>query len=314
MNTTSQEFNADNIALFNKSYFASPSTGILTGTVDLASFEFFPAELLGNISEPTQKLLDTLPNDWPLFQYLPVNGDLLLFRTIASKAPSLTAVVPNFGSIAAAIAAPQSRGSVTIRSANFADPPVIDIGYLNNESDIEMLMIAFKRSRQIWTSPALAGALIGDEYWPGYDLVPDNDDTAIRNHVIQNVMPIWEATSTCAMGTNSSNGVVDSQARVFGVRSLRVVDASSLPFVPPGHPASSVFGLAERISELMKREFIASLDGSGKVQAEIQLVGEGRSKWNARVWVWLPTNLMLIYLLGFWGWMTDVNSLLIFDS
>lgn len=29
--------------------------------------------------------------------------------------------------------------------------------------------------------------------------------------------------------------VVDSKARVFGVRGLRVVDASSFVFTPPGH-------------------------------------------------------------------------------
>ena len=34
--------------------------------------------------------------------------------------------------------------------------------------------------------------------------------------------------------------VVDAQARVFGVEGLRVVDASSFPFLPPGHPQATV--------------------------------------------------------------------------
>ena len=34
--------------------------------------------------------------------------------------------------------------------------------------------------------------------------------------------------------------VVDSQARGFGVQSLRVVDASSFALLPPGHPQSAV--------------------------------------------------------------------------
>jgi choline dehydrogenase-like flavoprotein len=33
--------------------------------------------------------------------------------------------------------------------------------------------------------------------------------------------------------------VVDSRARVFGVNRLRVVDASAIPFLPPGHPQST---------------------------------------------------------------------------
>jgi choline dehydrogenase len=38
---------------------------------------------------------------------------------------------------------------------------------------------------------------------------------------------------------NDSMAVIDSQARVIGVHNLRVVDASSFPLLPPGHPAST---------------------------------------------------------------------------
>ena len=34
--------------------------------------------------------------------------------------------------------------------------------------------------------------------------------------------------------------VIDSRARVFGVEGLRVVDASSFPFVLPGHPQATI--------------------------------------------------------------------------
>ena len=44
-----------------------------------------------------------------------------------------------------------------------------------------------------------------------------------------------------AMGTReNAMAVIDSQARVYGVRGLRVVDASSFPFLPPGHPQSVI--------------------------------------------------------------------------
>jgi choline dehydrogenase len=57
--------------------------------------------------------------------------------------------------------------------------------------------------------------------------------------------------------SNDTRAVVDSKARVIGVSNLRVVDASALPFSPPGHPASSVFGLAEMVADMMKQEFAA---------------------------------------------------------
>ncbi len=34
--------------------------------------------------------------------------------------------------------------------------------------------------------------------------------------------------------------VVDSEGLVFGIDGLRIVDASVLPFTPPGHPQSVV--------------------------------------------------------------------------
>ena len=43
------------------------------------------------------------------------------------------------------------------------------------------------------------------------------------------------------MGTSDDPmAVIDSQARIYGVQSLRVVDASSFPVLPPGHPSSTI--------------------------------------------------------------------------
>lgn len=43
--------------------------------------------------------------------------------------------------------------------------------------------------------------------------------------------------------------VIDSQARVFGVQRLRVVDSSAFPFLPPGHPQATIYALAEKIAD-----------------------------------------------------------------
>lgn len=59
--------------------------------------------------------------------------------------------------------------------------------------------------------------------------------------------------------------VVDSHAKVLGVQNLRVIDASSLPFTPPGHTHGAVcesynssLTSYERIVGLfpMKKEFV----------------------------------------------------------
>lgn len=48
-------------------------------------------------------------------------------------------------------------------------------------------------------------------------------------------------TSVGAMGkTSDPNAVVDTEGNVIGAKSLRVVDASVFPLLPPGHLLSTV--------------------------------------------------------------------------
>ena len=46
-------------------------------------------------------------------------------------------------------------------------------------------------------------------------------------------------------------GVVDKRLRVYGVKGLRVVDASIFPMVPRGNIQSSVYAVAERAADLI---------------------------------------------------------------
>ena len=41
------------------------------------------------------------------------------------------------------------------------------------------------------------------------------------------------------------DAVVDSKAKVIGVTALRVVDASSFPLLPPGHPQATICKILE---------------------------------------------------------------------
>ena len=77
--------------------------------------------------------------------------------------------------------------------------------------------------------------LAGLETFPGSHVTKHEDITAMHS-----ASSIDDAASTCAMGkSNDSNAVVASQARVFGVKGLRVADASTFRFLPPGHPQST---------------------------------------------------------------------------
>jgi choline dehydrogenase len=66
---------------------------------------------------------------------------------------------------------------------------------------------------------------------------------------------VYHASCTCKMGKQDDPlAVLDSAARVYGVNNLRVVDASSFPFLVLGHPQSTIYALAEKIAdEILKR-------------------------------------------------------------
>jgi choline dehydrogenase len=66
-------------------------------------------------------------------------------------------------------------------------------------------------------------------------------DDQIHEIIKQSYNTIYHGACTCAMGKkNDTMAVVDTEARVYGVKGLRVADASSFPILPPGHPQATV--------------------------------------------------------------------------
>jgi choline dehydrogenase len=143
-----------------------------------------------------------------------------------------------YATILTALVAPLSRGSVSISSADASVPPVIDPGWLTSPTDQQVAVAAYKRSRAAFQASVTKPVLIGPEYYPGASV---STDAQILTTIKNDAMTVWHASCTCAMGkTSNSNAVIDSSARVIGVSNLRVVDASSFPVLPPGHPQSTV--------------------------------------------------------------------------
>lgn len=120
---------------------------------------------------------------------------------------------------------------MTISSANIEDPPVINPNWLLQPEDQEVAVAAYKIVRKMWEAVPIK---VGDEVLPGAQY---QTDAEILDQLQKSlVSPIHHASSSCKMGRRGDNfTVVDSNGRVVGVRRLRVIDSSSLPFTPPGH-------------------------------------------------------------------------------
>jgi choline dehydrogenase len=143
-----------------------------------------------------------------------------------------------YATTAASLVAPLSRGNISISSADMADQPLINPNWLTHPTDQEVAVAAYKRVRAMWASSVMKGVVVAPEYYPGLNVSTDDE---ILTLIRRSFNTVSHATSTCKMGkSNDSLAVVDNHARVFGVSKLRVVDASALPFLPPGMPMGTL--------------------------------------------------------------------------
>lgn len=58
---------------------------------------------------------------------------------------------------------------------------------------------------------------------------------------------------TAAMMSRELGGVVDSELRVYGTQNVRVVDASVIPTQVSGHLTSTIYAIAEKVADVIKR-------------------------------------------------------------
>ncbi|KAA1078614.1 hypothetical protein PGTUg99_014120 [Puccinia graminis f. sp. tritici] len=215
---------------------------------DMISFERFNTSKLLQLK--AQSLSD-YPADWPHVEYLSAGGlvgDFSDLHRLNLKAGTVTG--KEFVTILAALVAPQSRGTVKITSNDASVPPLIDPGWLTDPVDQRIAVEAFKRTREFFSAEAMQPILDGQEYLPGPSV---NSDDQILDWIKNNLMTVWHAACTCAMRTKDQGGVLDSHFKVYGTKGLRVVDASAFPALPPGHPQSTVYMIAERAACLIKK-------------------------------------------------------------
>ncbi|HZP85449.1 MAG TPA: GMC family oxidoreductase N-terminal domain-containing protein, partial [Burkholderiales bacterium] len=153
--------------------------------------------------------------------------------------PGVTAVV--------CIAQPESRGSLTLRSADPADSPRIQPNYLSAPNDVRTLVAGVRLVRKIFSAPAMKQCMVGETY-PGAQA---SSDEAIADALRLTGTTGYHAVGTCRMGSDA-NAVVDPQLRVLGVSGLRVVDASVMPMVPTGNTNAPTAMVAEKGADLIR--------------------------------------------------------------
>jgi choline dehydrogenase len=169
--------------------------------------------------------------------------DLHLFPILLPLAPAGFQPPTAGYVIAAAVVAPDSRGSVRLASADPSVAPLIDPGFLRDGRDTDRLEAGLRLVRRVAAVSAAGHA----EVWPGAEVRTAADLRAFIRHTVSSY---WHPAGTCRMGTGA-DAVVDPNLRVHGVAGLRVADASVMPVIPNAHPNATVLAIAERAAELI---------------------------------------------------------------
>ncbi|KAL9042703.1 MAG: hypothetical protein Q9180_000405 [Flavoplaca navasiana] len=181
-----------------------------------------------------QSLQDSFPDDWPHIVYLVLDA---YFGTGSGNIPADLDITKQYAAASVGLVATFSRGNVTINSTDTTDDPVISPNLLSDPRDLDMAVAAFQRGRQLFQTSGISPIVRGEVY-PGGNL---STGAEIIEIIRSSAVPIYNAVGTNKMGRrNDPLAVVDSEARVIGVKGLRVVDASIFPFLPTSQPCATI--------------------------------------------------------------------------
>lgn len=141
---------------------------------------------------------------------------------------------------------PKSKGTVSLASADFKAPPVIDHNYLSDEDDVRKSIWGFKLAQQIGLSEAFKP--YRSAFFNPTKML--TEDAEIEDHIRATGETLYHPTSTCMMGSDEM-AVVDPELKVYGVNNLRVVDASVMPKIVRGNTNAPTIMIAEKAADLI---------------------------------------------------------------
>lgn len=142
---------------------------------------------------------------------------------------------------------PKSRGSVSLRSADPRDLPLVDPNFLADPDDLRISAEGVKISREIFSQPSLQ-KVIRTLRFPDASVRSQADYEAYaRAYGRTSYHPV----STCKMGGDAM-AVVDPALRVHGLDGLRICDSSVMPSLIGSNTNAPTIMIAEKAADLIR--------------------------------------------------------------
>ena len=168
------------------------------------------------------------------FQLIFVPGDVLADPRGRKHRPAL--------SVGLSYWTPKSRGRVLVRSADPTAPPAIQLNLLSEREDVDALIRALHRTREIMATEPMVSA-VEHEVLPGRG-------ADVEARIRETAITTYHAACTVAMG-RQSDSPLDEKLRVRGVDHLRVADASALPSIPRANTNAPAIMIGERCADFL---------------------------------------------------------------
>jgi choline dehydrogenase len=141
----------------------------------------------------------------------------------------------------------ESRGRVTLQSADPTKAPRIALNLMTVQRDMQRMIAAVHMTRHIYAQrPFRRRHTV--ETLPGAAISSDHD---LAGFLRENMSISHHPVGTCRMGSDAG-AVVDPELKVFGVSGLRVVDASIMPTIPGGNTNAPTIMIAEKAADMIR--------------------------------------------------------------
>jgi choline dehydrogenase len=153
---------------------------------------------------------------------------------------------------------PKSRGRIILKSADPHEKPLIYHDIFQNPEDLETQLLAIKETLKLSKTQAFQkfGSRLHDIPVPGCKHLEFISDDYWRCAAKQTSIGLWHHSGTCKMGNSSDpDAVVDPRLKVYGVKGLRVIDASIMPVVPAAHTNVPSIMVGEKGADLVKEDW-----------------------------------------------------------
>ena len=143
---------------------------------------------------------------------------------------------------------PKSRGTIKISGSSIDDPLLIDPDFYGDESDLEEMVKGFKLTQKLMESNAFKSMIKEDLFTSNIQT-----DEEIRQILRDRSDTVYHPVGSCKMGVDDM-AVVDPRLCVYGIKNLRVVDASIMPKVVNGNTNAPAIMIAEKAVHMIRED------------------------------------------------------------